>query len=283
MAGPGLIAGANLVGGVINQGHAVREQIDAMFDAAARRKAGEAFGSGDRKSAARILAARGMVDEAQKMLDTGKAEETDQLTREALQKAAGGDVSGAKAAAAQAGNVPAYSALERQEAAEMADQTKFMLDATQALRQVPPEQRAAAYEHIKPALQSIFKYRKLDPSALDQPGDLTDADLDQVAMTLGEDAQRYTIMATKGGGIVAVDRRTAKGKVIVEPEAENPLKDELLQAQIAATRSLGGQRDAAAEKARRVPAPKGGGGGGAPRSAAASMSTEELKRIAGIK
>lgn len=183
-----------------------------------------------------------------------------------------GDRQGAAAEYYEAGLVPEGSGVEAYDrnmaVSDMAisreqsqERAKLLTQVAQALKTVPMDARKSQLDRMLP----IFQQVGMDTSLFDQVGaeHLDDASLDAFS---GQVEQELSVLGNLEDGLIAVDKgalrrdptSTSAVRVLREP-TRDPLKQQLLEAQIAATRSLGGQRDAAADKARRPPASGGRG------------------------
>lgn len=198
---------------------------------------------------------------------------------------ASGDMAGAQSALARSGNIDGAMTLQRQQtaAAETArTQAKAQQDQDNAwlvrgmtgLRGVPADQRRTVYQtQIRPLLQQ----NGFDDAELAQidAADLSDAELDAGIRALGgEVAGRQTFNTRQG----IVERDPYSGGYnlgyALPADPNLALEQELMQARIDATRAQVGQREAAAAKSARGPAPRGGGssGGGSQSAPAAPMA-----------
>jgi hypothetical protein len=154
----------------------------------AQRDVGGAMARGDYEGAARAAYGFGELSVGQELMKEKRRQ--DELARRAAlgQQAAGGDLTGATNAALEAGDFEAAaeiakwakdkSAQEKEAAAQRADQVAAL---AYAVRNTPPEQRAAAVQQLLPQLQALgFQPQQLDAF------DWSDQSLDAViAQSLG--------------------------------------------------------------------------------------------------
>ncbi len=205
---------------------AAEQMVDRGFQRQNLRQAGEAYSNGSRQEAADILAQGGNIQDAMKI--------EDQVRQDAK-----------------------YD--QTQEQNDTKERASFLLNVAQSLRQVPAAQRKQALATLTPVLSQI-----MPPEVLQQIGtsELSDQELDAFSTALGGELQKMQYFNT-AGGVVGVGP-TGQAQMVYaaepRPQPNADLERQLLEAQIASTRALGGQRDASAAKARR-PA----GSGSAPK------------------
>ncbi len=126
-----------------------------------------------------------------------------------------------------------------------------------------PADLPAAFDAIAGRLQQVGE----TPEEIAETRARILADPEAQLYALGAAAEDRVKAFNTPDGIVGVDTGALQSgldapgttKLLYENKRD-PLEDELMRAKIDATKSLGGQRDASAAKARRSPAPKSGGG-----------------------
>lgn len=181
-----------------------------------------------------------------------------------------GDVSGATGTLASGGLIGDGMALQRQQAgqaeterqriaAEQAEESKWLVQAATGLRSVPYDQRKSVYQaQIRPLLQQ----NGFDDSELAQvdAADYTDGELDALLGALGgKVVSPYENDRAGPNGSVLRPRADGTYAPVYTPPVD-PLDAAYRQAQIDALKASAGQRDAAAERARRPAAGRSGGG-----------------------
>lgn len=197
-----------------------------------RMQAGQALQAGDYKGAAGALYGAGDL-QAGMQVQQGQEHQQDRQMEMAQQQ----------------------QKLAAQQAAQKAEQMKRM---ALALRDVPPEQRAQVFQtQVGPALIQLG----MKPEDLNGAEDhLDDASLGVFA---GEMDKQIQAMNLGNGGLATFNNRTGEVNVVREPYRD-PLKQELTQAQIEATRAQVGQRQASAYASRKnADRPRAAGKGGA--------------------
>lgn len=213
----GLINGANLVGGLINQGRKTEDYIGGLFDAHAKMKAGEAVARGDYGSAAGLLGARGMTDDAEAL----RGRET---TTKALKAASAGDYQGAEDAAAAGGDTALYNSTSAAEAKDKTDRAAWLGHAADALLQIKdPNQRHQAFaSSIAPTLKAMGVADD-QISQIDQQS-LSDQGLQAFKTTLGQHA-KLSIQKLDDGSLVGVDESTGAIKELYKGGGKHDWKE----------------------------------------------------------
>jgi hypothetical protein len=125
-----------------------------------------------------------------------------------------------------------------------------------------PEKVGSAFDAVAGRLAEVGE----TPEEIAQTRVRLLADPEGTLLALGAAAEDRFKAFNTADGLVGLDTQALQGgldtpgttKLLYENKRD-PLEDELMRAKIDATKSLGGQRDASAAKARRSPAPKGGG------------------------
>lgn len=200
----GLINGANLVGGLLQQGRETQDYVTGMFDRAAQRKAGAAIARGDNQTAAGLLGARGDLKNAD--LLRGRA-----VDQNVLQAVDAGNFSRAKEESAAAGDSQLYSAAQGAEVQDRKERVAWLGNAADALLQVrDPAQRGQAFQTLVPALKAMGMSDEDVAKVSDQM--LTDEGLNAFKVSLGQaakKAEQYTL----GPGAKRFDET---GKLIAE-------------------------------------------------------------------
>jgi hypothetical protein len=224
----GLINGANLVGGLVAQGQKTAGYVDGMFDAHARRAAGDAIANGDNNTAAGLLGARGFLDEAQALKDRAAASST-------LSSINSKDFGAAKTTAAAAGDPALLNTATTAEQADRTARTAWMAHAADALLQIkdPARRQAALESQIKPTLKAMG----LSDDQLASIGaqSLTDEGLQTFKATLGQmgklDIQKLDdgsiVGIDQAGGVKILHQGAAKG-VVVGKNVINPVTGEVI-------------------------------------------------------
>lgn len=213
----GLINGANLVGGLINQGRKTEDYIGGLFDAHAKMKAGEAVARGDYGSAAGLLGARGMTDDAEAL----RGRET---TTKALKAASAGDYQGAEDAAAAGGDTALYNSTSAAETKDKTDRAAWLGHAADALLQIKdPNQRHQAFaSSIAPTLKAMGVADD-QISQIDQQS-LSDQGLQAFKTTLGQHA-KLSIQKLDDGSLVGVDESTGAIKELYKGGGKHDWKE----------------------------------------------------------
>lgn len=196
------------------------------------------------------------------------------------QRYVAGDIKGASEALASGGMIDDAMTLQRQqqlqERTDQAEESKWLVQAATGLRSVPYDQRRSVYQaQIRPLLQQ----NGFDDAELAQvdAADYTDGELDALLGALGgKVASPYENDRAGPNGSVLRPRADGTYAPVYTPPVD-PLDAAYRQAQIDALKASAGQRDAAAERARRPAAGRSGGGsrssGGARSSGARASSS----------
>lgn len=183
-----------------------QDYVNGLFDQHARLQAGQAYAAGDLTGAAKLLASRGMIPDAQ-------AINTEGTTRSALTAYDAGDPAGALTAAAKGGDAKLYGSLSDAETKEKADRAEWMGNAADALLQIKdPQAREAAFQgQIVPVLKSMG----VDQTHIDQieAGHLTDENLMAFKTSLGQ-ISAMDIQKTDEGDILGIDKKTGATRVL---------------------------------------------------------------------
>lgn len=169
--------------------------LQGNYDQRARVQAGSALAGGDYDGAQNALNKAGMIDEGQKIA-AQRANEQYRTAQVDNQKA-----DNERAAAKQ--------------------KLEWLGRATQGLRTVPQEQRQAVLHNLlMPTLQTMG----FPPEALAElsQAQLTDQELDAFTQSVGGELQKYQIMSTQNGGVVAVNPHTLESKQIVQGQRSAP-------------------------------------------------------------
>lgn len=225
--------GESALGGFFETQQAAADSVDRFMRQRANVRAGQAINRGDRQAAAAEYYDAGLV---------GEGSQVEAYDRNL---------------AAQDRSI---------DAAQVQERAKLLTQVSQALKTVPMGARKEQLDRMLPIFQQVGI--DTSPFAEITPDQLDDASLDAFS---GAVDRELSVLGNLEDGVVMVDKTalqrdpqsTSAVRVLRDPNP-NPLKQQLLEAQISATKSLGGQRDATADKARRTPA---GGGRGAAGSA----------------
>lgn len=152
----------------------------------------------------------------------------------------------------------------QQQQAEQARRANTLKQAAVALRNVPPEQRAATYaQSVAPSLKALG----IEDSVLQQiPDHLDDASLDTF---VGEVDKHLQMVNLGGGGVGSYDNRTGDFKTLREPTQKAPAGFRVNEAgDLEVDPSYVAGRAAIAKATRAPPRPRGAG-----RAASAAIPT----------
>jgi hypothetical protein len=185
-----------------------------------------------------------------------------------------GDYAGAASALGRAGMIPetiqVQNAVRQQAAAarqisddERDQQKTWMTQALDGLSRIPAERRAEVY---RSTIRPVVAQFGLSPEQLAQldASDMSDETISAGRLALGGTVPLASAndRAGRNGAVLRPDPMTGAYTEVYTPPVD-PMDDldrRYREAQIAATQASVGQREAAAEKSRRGPAPRGGGG-----------------------
>ncbi|MFZ5667968.1 MAG: hypothetical protein ACOY4K_00590 [Pseudomonadota bacterium] len=175
--------------------------LEGMAQDQAMRTAGNALMGGDYGGARNALYARGMIDQGMGI----QQYQDQQAARQQAQEAARMEA-------------------ERKAAGERAG---YLLDATEALRRLPPEQRKAVLEtQIIPTLRTMPGFDDEVLGAI-SASDLSDQTLDTFGAMLGAEADKYQIVVTRSGDVLAVNPQNPGDRQVIvdapDEEREAPI------------------------------------------------------------
>lgn len=208
----GLISGANLVGGLIQQTQRTQSYVNDQFDTAARRRAGGLIARGDVQGAAGVLGERGMLTETDALMGRANAQNV-------LTASSAGNHRQARATAAEAGDPALYGAATTAQATEQAQRTQFLTRAADVLLQIPapinpqtqqPDttQRRAAFQTLIPTLRAMG----MPESAIEIINDdhLTDSELQSFRTAVAGAEELDIRIDQTTGDVFGTNRRTGQ-------------------------------------------------------------------------
>jgi hypothetical protein len=211
----GLISGANLVGGLLRQSQQAGDYVNGLFDAHARRVAGDAMVTGDLDGAAGLLASRGMLDDAAAL----KAKST---TTKALTAENAGDYAGARSAAAAGGDASLMSSVSSNQEKDRAARAAWLAHGADALKQLKDPDQAAQTQKRQAAFKQYIAptMRAMNPAITDAQlaqlanSPMTDEGLDSFKANLGQVSKMEIKQDPNSGELLGVDPMTGAVKVL---------------------------------------------------------------------